>query len=116
MTGNTCPTYQLVTGGSSTAQFGSKFTENDQRFIFAVVNNGILYNSNNITANAFYIQQKLNIALTNNWAIVITDPNTRYGYRVCRSNGDKWFAFRGIRNSSGTILERQPPADNNIQV
>lgn len=93
---NLCPTYRLVTGGSSTAQFGSKFAANDQRLIYAVVNNAVLYNSNNITANAFYIQQKLNIALGSSWTIIITDPITRYGYRVCRSS-DKWFSFRGYQ-------------------
>jgi hypothetical protein len=91
-----CQSSQEVTGGSSPAQFGTAFSkEADQHLIFGVLKNAILYNSNDIAANAFYIQQKLSITLGYFRQIIITDPNTRYGYHVCRSMGDKWFALRG---------------------
>lgn len=92
-----CQNYQEVTGGSSAAQFGAKFTEADQHLIYAVLNNGILYRSNDIAANAFYIQQKLNLGLGYYWQVIITDPNVRYGYHVCRTMGEKWFALRGYQ-------------------
>ena len=87
-----------TTGGDSLDQFGSTVTESERQAIMGVIDNAITYQGNNITSNAYYIQDRMKAVIKGNWAVVIADPNAKYGYHVCRSAGLKWFALRAFKN------------------
>lgn len=52
----------------------------------SVLDNSIVYRGDDIEQAAAYIQSNLDtkVRLTY-WDVVIADPNTRFGYYICRS-------------------------------
>lgn len=71
----------------------------------AAVDNSIIYKGDDIQEASAYISDKVERTLSYGvWATMIADPNTRYGYYMCRAIGEKWFALRAYKDFKWNYL------------